>query len=276
MRSKERTIDEEPELFLVQGRLSEIHVERDRENLLQRIDRHYKGKAVVTGAGAIVGDMFGQAASAASLAMYDGEDTQNFACLIDDQVMCGQFGGAEWLFEQHTVKAVVSKQADVLVAHAVIDETAGTLWIGHPWGSRAESLANWKIALWCFIFGVFCFVLAGLILGTGSRTLFEVFITGVAAGGVICFGMAIWNNHTMQALAEPSTEMFRLLGFASPESVNLNRYRISQFYTQDDKYKELNDLPIPELSSSAYQTKDTYYYKRAIHDGKLSMVVVQE
>ena len=262
--------DSEPELFLVVGRLSEIHVERDRENLLLKIDKHYQGRSIVTGAGAVVGDMFGQAASAASLAMYDGEDTQNFACLIDDKVMCGHFGGAEWLIEDHVVKAVVSKQDDVLFAHAIMDEKAGTVWVSHAWGSKAESMANWKIAWWAFAFGMFGVVIATFFSGTGTWTKFETLLYAATGLGVMCFGMALWNSHTMQGLAEPSTQMFRLLGFAKPESVNLNGYQLSllnenSFKALGKTRNEINDL-------CEYQMKNVFYYKQAIEEGKLSMV----
>jgi len=83
--------------FLLEGKLTNLQWERGSQNLLEKVSKHYKRNAVVTGAGAAVGDLFGQVANSAMLAMYDGEDTQNFMCLIDDQVACGQFGGAEQL-----------------------------------------------------------------------------------------------------------------------------------------------------------------------------------
>ena len=258
--------DSESELFLVVGRLSEIHVERDRENLLLKIDKHYQGKSIVTGAG----DMFGQAASAASLAMYDGEDTQNFACLIDDQVMCGQFGGAEWLTEDHVVKAVVSKQNDVLFAHAIMDEKAGTVWVSHAWGSKAENSANWKIAWCCFVFQLLGMSLMTHFIGTGSDKWVDFMQFSVLGGGVLCFGMALWNSNTMQGLAEPSTDMFRLLGFAKPESVNLNGYKLSLL--NDNSFKALGKTRNEINDLCEYQKKNVFYYKQAIEEGKLSMV----
>ncbi|RSZ57645.1 hypothetical protein HF313_27480 [Massilia atriviolacea] len=48
---------------------------------------------------------------------------------------------------------------------------------------------------------------------------------GALASGLLCFGMAWWNSATMNALAYPATEVFRLLGFAEPDKVNLNRYQ---------------------------------------------------
>jgi hypothetical protein len=268
--SKEKTRDDEPELFLVQGQLSEIHVERDRENLLQKIDRYYKGKAVITGAGAIVGDMFGQAASAASLAMYDGEDTQNFACLIDDQVMCGQFGGAEWLSDDHVVKAVVSKQGDVLVAHAIIDRSSGLLWIDHPWGSKAESIANWKIAWCCFIFQFLGMLLISYFIGMRGEKAFEFLLISFLGGGALCFGIALWSSHTMQGLAEPSTEMFRLLGFANPENVNLNGYQLNLI--NDNSFKALGKPRNQIIDMNEYQKKNVFYFEQAIEDGRLTIV----
>jgi hypothetical protein len=261
----------DPKLFLVQGHLSEIHVERGRENLLQKIDQHYKSKAVISSAGAVVGDMFGQVASAASLVMYDGEDTQNFACLIDDRLIFGQFGGAEWLTEDHFVKVVVSNQEGVLFAHAVIDEAVGTLWIGHPWGSKAESLANWKIAIWCYCFAMFCSVLISFIFDGWSSKSVEFIAFTAVFGALLCFGMALWNSHTMKALADPSTEMFRLLGFVKPESVNLNGYQLSLL--NDKSYRALGRTRNQIVDMNECQTKNVFYYRQAIEDGKLSMLV---
>lgn len=98
---------DEGEMFVIEGLISELQVAPGKENLLQQLDKHYKGQAALTGAGAIAGGMYGQAANAAMLSMYDGEDTENFLCLIDGQVMCGTFGGASKLPEGSKVRAVV-------------------------------------------------------------------------------------------------------------------------------------------------------------------------
>jgi hypothetical protein len=267
--------DEEDEMFLVEGFLSELHVESGTENLLTRIDKHYRGKAVLTAAGAAVGDLFGQAATAASLVMYDGEDTQNFACLIGDEVMCGQFGGAEWLKVGSRIKAVVSRRKAVLYAHALMDEKQGLLWVGHAWGSKAEARANWKIAWWAYLFQLVGMTLLGAsILGLSDKfyLLVRVSFFGMAA---LCFGIAFWTTRTMRGLSDPSTEVFRLLGFANPESVNLNNHQIA-LVTSRDFRKEIkaNEQAEPALGydMAEHRRRNVFCYQRAIQDGKVAMV----
>jgi hypothetical protein len=213
-------IDHDIKPFLIEGKLTNLHWELGRENLLAKINKHYKGTAVVTGVGAVVGDMFGQVANSAMLAMYDGEDTQNFMCLINDEPACGQFGGAEHLPEGENIKAVVSRREGVLYVHAVMDETREMAWISHPYGTRADMWGNAKLGIYLFL-GVNIFALIlGLLFGGGS--LLELMQLSLFGGGALFLLMTLWSFKDVKAMAGPSTEYFRLLGFENPESVNLN------------------------------------------------------
>ncbi len=259
---------DDDDLFLIEGVLTELHVELGRQNLLEKIARHYRSNSVVTGVGAVVGDMFGQAANAAALAMHDGEDTQNFACMIGDQIVCGQFAGAEFLKVGNKVKAVVSRHSEVLAAGAVLDEAQGYLWIGHPWGERAEMLGNLKLGFWLWAFAICGFVALAAILGTGTWTLREV-ITRIGGGSAAIFLVAAaWSNRGMRALAGPSTTMFRLLGFADPASINLNGYRVSIVHFADNTPSP-SGVPFADLSQ--YQKRDVFCYKVAIEKGRISI-----
>lgn len=267
------TAEDDDTMELVEGVLSEINVELGRENLLEKIDARYRSKSAVAGVGAAVSDMFGQAVAAASVAMYDGEDTQNFMCLIDGQVMCGQFGGAEWLKEGNRVRAAVSRRDNVLVTRAILDEAQGFVWVGHPWGARAEMNANWSLAWWCYLFGLAAWASAYMFLG-GRGTFWETMWFGAVCGFVVCFGMALWANRDMQALAAPSTETFRLLGFDKPENVNLNEYQIKIVASRRFLKAVKTDhaaKPPAAMDLSAYQSRNVYDYKQAIADGKLAL-----
>jgi hypothetical protein len=130
--------------FVIEGVITELQVALGRENLLAQIDPRYRAGSAATGLGAALGGFHGQVAAAASVALYDGEDTENFVCLIDQQVMCGTFGGASKLPVGKKVKAVVSKHGDVLIARGILSEDAGWVWVPHAWGSKAERMANFK------------------------------------------------------------------------------------------------------------------------------------
>jgi hypothetical protein len=249
------------EFFLLEGQLSELHVELGKENLLAQVDRHYRAQGVATGAAAVAGDMFGQASNAAMLAMHDGEDTQNFVCLIDGQVVCGQFGGAEMLKSADVVKAVVSRENGVLRAHSILSSARGLLWITHPWGLRAERRANFKLAAWLFVFAMTCISLCIWLLGTGSWGAVDTFLCGVVVAGGLCFGIALWSSSDMKALAGPSTEMFRLLGFAQPETVSLSSFQYFRFHAHE----------IVNSSLGAHQHRNVYCYQKALEAGRLSL-----
>ncbi len=263
---------EEAGMFVVEGVLSELHVELGTQNLLERVLHHYRGSAGATGAAAAAGDLYGQLATAASLAMHDGEETQNFICLIDGHVVCGQFGGAQWLKSGQRVRAVVSDHDGALLAHGIVDPSSGLLWVGHPWGAEAERRANWKLALWGFVFSMVCWALFATLADTGSWSFWDTVGMGAASSAVICAVMALWAGRDMQALAAPSTEIFRLLGFADPARVNLNDYRIGVLALAA---AARNADPIfPEvLEQVGFQKRDVYSYRHAEQDGRLRIAI---
>ncbi|MGF6348318.1 hypothetical protein [Variovorax sp. W2I14] len=270
MRAKNALSDnDQADMFLIEGVLSELHVEHGVENLLQKISRHYRGRSVLTGAAAAASGLFGQTANAAMLAMYDGEATQNFACIINGQVVCGQFSGAQLLQEGSRVRVAASHKGDVIVARGILDERQGLVWVAHAWGAGAEKAANWKMAWWFFGLGNAFFAATYWFIG-GRGSFLENQLLYLAGLAVLCFGMALWANKDMQALAAPSTEVFRLLGFAEPAKVNLNRYLLSIV----GKMGRTPDRPgRPSVSNMLDEDiRNVHDYKQAVEDGRVAMV----
>ena len=250
------------EPFVIEGVITELQVSLGKENLLKQIDRHYKRKSVLTGLGAVVGDLYGQAAAAASVALYEDEDTENFLCLIDEQVMCGTFGGASKLPVGKKVKAVVHKQGDVLVAEGILSESEGLVWVHYPLGCKAERIATFKLAWWCFLFQLIGMsLLAWGTLGFGSEKFWWSMKMSILWGGALCFGMALWDSLPMDAPADPATEIFRMLGFAEPEAVNLNSYQYGIVHS----HALLHSVEIRANYGNIH------CYKKAIEDGKIKM-----
>jgi hypothetical protein len=264
------TNDEEAVIFLIEGVLTDLHVEAGTENLLKKIDQHYRSKSVLTGMGAAAGDLFGQAANAAMLAMYDGESTQNFACLIDGQVLCGQFAGAQLLEEGSRVRVAASRSGNVIVARGILDEKQGLVWIEHAWGKRAEANENWKLAAWTFLAANVCWAVAYLFVADNVGFI-ESQSWGVLSIGVVCFCVALWANRDMQLLASSSTEVFRLLGFSEPERVNLNNHLLYGVVTFGPMENRKNRPLVAEMSPD--ELRNVYDYKQAVEDGKLSMMM---
>ena len=251
-----------PDRFVIEGLLTELQVSHGRQNLLAQIDKHYRSTSVITGAGAVVGDLYGQAAGAAAVALYDGEDTENFMCMIADQVVCGTFGGASKLPTGTPVRAVVQRQDNVLIAEGILSESEGLVWVGHAWGVKAERNANFKIATWCFCLTMVFIALSIIFVGVNPEwSEMETFGWGAVVAGILCFGMALWSSATMNALADPATHIFRLLGFSEPERINLNNYRYGIVHAHRLLHSD-------ETNANHF---NIHCYKQAVAEGKVRM-----
>jgi hypothetical protein len=250
------------ETFVIEGVITELQVALGKENLLAQIAPHYKIDSALTGLGEAISGFHGQVASAASVALYEGEDTEHFACLIGQQIMCGTFGGASKLPVGKLVKAVVSKHGDVLIARGILSEDMGFVWLPFAWGSKADRKVHFRIAWWTFCFVMVCLAFCMFVLevDTGMSKL-ETLGWGVIAASMLCFGIALSSGRTTNALADPATDIFRKLGFADPENVNLNSYQYSIVYF-DERIRS---------SDVRANFANIHCYKKAIEDGKLKM-----
>lgn len=260
-------------LYLIKGTLTELHYDLSKENLLERVQSHYKSQAIASSLGGAISDLFGQAASGAALAMYDGEDTQCFACLIDDQVVCGDFGGAELLKNGEYINAIVSKEHGVLYAHALMSPGRQLIWIKHPWGNIAEIVANLKIAGWSFLFICLLLSIFAWAFNSSADEWLDTIKLAIFGGGGLVSILALWSIKDMRNISEPSTEFFHLLGFSKPGHINLNKY-LEHFVRikEHDKDPRNENTHSPDMDAAPYQYKDVYNYGEAIKDGKVVMV----
>jgi hypothetical protein len=116
--SAEATDNEE--MFLVEGRLTELQTAQTTVNLLKQIEKHAQAKNLAGGVAAAASGMYGMVANAAALTLYEGEDLHNFAAIVGNEVVCGTFRDADRLKDGDNIKAVVSRRGDVLYAHCVL------------------------------------------------------------------------------------------------------------------------------------------------------------
>lgn len=252
------------EYIVLEGVVREIQVAQGTQNLLEKINRHYREQNTLLSIAATAFELYGQAANAATVAMYSGEDTENFLCLLDNQVMCGTFAGASKLSEGEKVKVIATRHDDILVARAILSEHRGYLWInGEPVGHSAMRRSNIK---WAFYAGVvWCggggAVIAGMLLGFGSDRFFELMTIVSVAILCIAFPVMLW---PVGDGGKINTRLFGLLGFQNPGRVNLNKYRYSILHIHEC-------VKNSELSAS---NADVYCYKNAIEDGKLHIAAI--
>ncbi len=210
----------QPELFLIEGKISALRVGASTLNLLA--PKQDMGNAIAGIAGAAT-DQFGTAANAAMVANYGGEDVDTFACYIGDHLIQGTFSRV-FFSDGDYVKAVVAKQESqigALYAHAVLRPSDGLLWMPYNTGRGvwAEFKYNMKWIFWgtvCMYLGFWIFSMFG---ETNLTTEKKIMVVAVPL--ILMFVMGLWGFKDSLPEGRLSTAVFRVLGFPNPTSLNL-------------------------------------------------------
>lgn len=212
----------QPELFLIEGKVSALRVGASTLNLLA--PKQNMGNAIAGIAGGVT-DQFGTAANAAMVANYGGEDVDTFACYVGDHLIQGTFSRV-FFNDGDYVKAVVAKQAsqtEALYAHAVLRPSDGLLWMPYNTGRGiwAEFRNNMKWMFWGTVsiylfFGIFIFI-KDINL---AKDPFFIFMLVVGLP-IFMFLMGLWGFKDSLPEGRLSTAVFRVLGFSNPKSLNL-------------------------------------------------------
>lgn len=250
---------ENTSLQVIEGMLSELQVAPSVENLLERIDKNYREKSLLTGLAAVAGDLYGQASSSAMLAMYEGEYTENFLCLLNGKVLCGSFGGASKLPTDKKVKVLAEEiQQDVWVAKAILCEELGWLWIHEPIAHVAMHKSNFKWGFWLWFFGVIMTTLTMIAISGSLEKEIDGLLMLIPTSFLLVLGITMW---PVGDGGKETTEEFRLLGFSRPERINLNNYRYGLVHIHELVHSDESEM----------SHRNIYCYKKAMDEGKISM-----
>ena len=274
----------EDALFLIEGVLEPLYVEDEPEQLLRRIAQPPRDAIARDHANVPIDALIAQAANDIERALYFSEDVQYFACLIEGQVVCGEFAGAEKLKPGHRIKAVVSRSGSVLYAHAILDPQQGYVWTHHSLGSAADAKEGRLFAWWTFCFAYPCMAATVWLLGPGRWDALQLQLLVLTGCAVVCASMALTGSWGMLAPSEAPTRIFGLLGFVDPQRVDLLQYRI--WWVEMRKFREriaankkalrsgrMKPIAEPELvRESSDRTRHVHDYRQAIADGKVAVV----
>jgi hypothetical protein len=217
-------------LYALEGKISELKISETMENLLEQIQAYSKAKAGFSGVAAGLLGMENIVATASQVMFYDGEDTYNFAALLNGKaVVCGTFKGAATFENGEKVRFVLSNRADVLYAHAAYRMGPKVLMVpGSTYnGDKAHFAAcmrtarNITVGLW-FMFGVFF----GWKAITDSRGLSP---DGKALLIVLCsllppvigFAMEYWTYKSTRDWGLHASAIFKALGIPRPDDFSL-------------------------------------------------------
>jgi hypothetical protein len=225
-------------IYLVEGTLTELQTARTTVNLLEQIDRNVKSKSIVTGFAAALSGMHGIVANAASLALYDGEETSHFAGLLDGQVICGTFQHAENIKDGDRVKVVVSKKGDVLFTHAILNVRTQEFYMPMNVFSSDDGLfshcmtvaRNLTVVGWVLMLGGFALVgvFSDPEMSVSTKLVFV--LMSLVVPPLIMFPSEYWMYRTMGG-GDKSDDVdsyggaiFKVFGFPQPDKIDLMRH----------------------------------------------------
>ncbi|MCY0912634.1 hypothetical protein OTB17_13220 [Massilia sp. H27-R4] len=209
-------------MFIIEGRIQALRIANGTLNLVKDIQKGVWFTGLAAG-------LAGQArmlANAASLALYEGEDVEHIALLINDELAVGTF---EWLEDvriDDEVKLVVSKiDNGPLFIHAILRKNDQLLWMPYSIARTRFSWIMHGVKLYGIIvlgslltFGTF-FIFDGafpaqrdLISVTASIVLITAFVVFMSTRGMMSLGMQAEDIYS--ALEVPEFEKFKLNPFS--------------------------------------------------------------
>jgi hypothetical protein len=205
----------------------------------------------------------------------DGDYRQNFVCLLDDQLITGNFFGAQWLKEGNHIKAAVSKKDKDLYVHGIIDKEEGLLWCVDPRGARVCFAHNLEDNINYLKFMIYFYLLAFIILLIIDDYNYSLisFYGMFVLGNLILFAFFhAWTYYSYKEIETISTRIFKLFELKDPSNINLSGYCLYFTHVCGDYYKN-NKLKTYEHLTMGHEIfADVYYYEKALKDGKIKMV----
>lgn len=134
------------EMFLIDGRIQALNKAHGKLNLLEDIQQG----AWLKGLTAALDEQAGMVANSTSIALYDGEDVEHVAIIINNALAIGTF---EWLDDIKVgdqVRLVVSAVSDqTLFIHAILRESDQLLWMPYSVEKTKSAWISHGIKLIC-------------------------------------------------------------------------------------------------------------------------------
>lgn len=223
---------ENPILFTVDGNIEALRVAPGIVNLMEDIQKSAYFPGMVAG---LAGEA-GMLANAASLVMYDGEDVEHIALLLNGQLAVGTF---EWVCDLHvgdSVKLVVSQiDKGPLFVHAILRKDDHMLWtpfsVHHTrrgWMLHAVKLGTLILSLMWLMFGSF-FLFDRHFIQDAEGWLFFVF----GSIGMIAF-VTFMSARGVMHLGDQAEDIFQTLGVPKFKRFRLKPYSFRKTNELDD------------------------------------------
>lgn len=211
-------------MFTVEGRIEQLRKSPGKLNLIEGIQKGI----LVPGVAAALAGQAGMLANAASLALYEGEDVEHFAFLINGRLAVGTFEWIEDISNGDEVKLVVSDEGGVLYVHALLRKSDQLLWMPYSvnrsrrgWVIDAIKLCGLGLCITWLMFGAFMWIDGELPEPMAAYIVF-------GGGFLIMLFVGFMSVQGMLPLGQRAEDIFTALGISSPTRFNLKNYSLSR------------------------------------------------
>jgi hypothetical protein len=227
------------ELFVLQGKISELQVARSSANLLEKIEGNLANQSLAAGVTAALSGMHGVLANSLALGLYDGEDTINFAGIVDGKVVFGSFPRADRLKDGDLVQIVVSKRGDAFYVHSLarLKDDLLMLPLMVFAGDRAFFRGCMKFAWRCCVFIWFLFVCSFYFMANDgsykSDGVLPLFLMAFFIPLVLCFPFEYRTYKSMKYYGLYASAIFKAYNFPRPDDLDV---RSGMTHYPDESY----------------------------------------
>jgi hypothetical protein len=219
-------------IFTVEGTIEALKLTAGVANLIDDLQKGAHFTGVISGLGGAPGAL----ANAASLTMYDGEDVEHIAMLLNGVLAVGTFPWLRELKVGDEVNLVVSKMQDgPLFVHAILRKHDQLLWtpisVNHTrrgWIVHALKLGG-LISSFTWLMCGFCFLSSN---DTLLNTM-DLIIVGLFPLILMSFVMFMSTKGVMH-LGKEAEDIFRALGVPKFERFKIKPYSFSKRHLFDD------------------------------------------
>lgn len=230
------TAHPDDDMFVVKGQVEDLQVANGTLNLLSSINK----KSACAGLISLIAEESRQIATAGMLAMYDGEDIQNFACRLGKHILLGTFPSVTFK-DGDDIKAIVTRVDNrILKAHAIFRPRDNMLWM-----PTAIAKGRWQVIWWltkaCLIINALgaLFFSALILIDNPSSYGRLMLYLGLASLG-ICVLATAGVAHSSRSDTDYAEEIMRAIGFKRPEFVNLSPFSEARLNLGGPSYQIYN------------------------------------
>jgi hypothetical protein len=258
MESARATTSNGEEIYRIEGVLTELQVARTKVNLLEQLRNRPLQKKSAGEAVEIAAVMQSAIAMAAPLTLYDGEETFNFAGVVDGNIVCGVFEEADKLISGDLVSAIVSKRGNVLFVHSLQRVSDHLLMLPAHAICGPEAFFKdcmrvaWRMTRLLWVFMGTIFMVFHMVHNSEDQKYLMTFLIAMLAPPIVIFPMEYWSYRTMAPTGDYAECIFKLYGFPNPEYFNAAK-GMDLFPSQSGGFIAINSEKAIEIHRKRYK-----------------------